>query len=74
VYKNMELGVVSLAFLCHVSGGEAHTSSESVSVDWLTPNEAIASMPEARTVQVTDALRDDGPFVRVHDGSIILSP
>jgi 8-oxo-dGTP diphosphatase len=29
-------------------------------------------MPEARAVRVTDALRDDGPFVRIHDGTTII--
>jgi hypothetical protein len=29
-------------------------------------------MPEARAVRVTDALRDDGPHVRVHDGTSLL--
>ena len=27
VYKNMRLGVVSLAFVCEVTGGEEHTST-----------------------------------------------
>lgn len=72
VYKNMRLGVVSLAFRCEVIGGEAHTSSESTRVEWVSPSEATAAMPEARAVRVSDALRDDGPFVRVHDGNALL--
>jgi 8-oxo-dGTP diphosphatase len=72
VYKNMKLGVVSLAFLCQSVDGEAHTSVESTSVAWLTPSEAEAVMPEARAVRVTDAFREDGPFVRVHDGTNII--
>jgi len=72
VYKNMQLGVVSLTFKCEVVGGEEHTSREAARVAWLSPSDAVASMPEARAVRVTDALRDDGPFVRVHDGDIVL--
>jgi ADP-ribose pyrophosphatase YjhB (NUDIX family) len=72
VYKNMKLGVVSLAFKCEVVGGELNTSSESTRVEWLSPSDAIASMPEARAVRVTDALSDGGPFVRTHDGNALL--
>lgn len=72
VYKNMRLGVVSLAFRCEVIGGEIHTSSESSRVEWISVSDAVTSMPEARAVRVTDALRDDGPFVRIHDGDAVM--
>ena len=72
VYKNMRLGVVSLAFRCEVIGGEMHTSSESTRVEWISVPDAVTSMPEARAVRVTDALRDDGPFVRIHDGDAVM--
>jgi ADP-ribose pyrophosphatase YjhB (NUDIX family) len=72
VYKNMRLGVVSLAFRCEVIGGEMHTSSESTHVEWISVSDAVTSMPEARAVRVTDALRDDGPFVRIHDGDAVM--
>jgi ADP-ribose pyrophosphatase YjhB (NUDIX family) len=36
VYKNMKLGVVSLAFRCALAGGEARTSEESAAVSWRT--------------------------------------
>jgi 8-oxo-dGTP diphosphatase len=68
----MKLGVVSLAFRCEVVGGEPHTSSESTRVEWVSLSEAIETMPEARAVRVNDALRDDGPFVRIHDGNTLL--
>ena len=72
VYKNMRLGVVSLAFVCDVVGGQEHTSSEAARVAWLSPDEAIAAMPPARAIRVTDALSGGGPFVRVHDGDVVL--
>jgi 8-oxo-dGTP diphosphatase len=71
VYKNMKLGVVSLAILCRPIGGEPRPTDEASSVAWLLPSEAEEIMPEARAVRVTDALREDGPFIRVHDGSSI---
>lgn len=72
VYKNMRLGVVSLAILCHPVGGSAHPTDEAVKVAWLDPSEAADVMPEARAVRVLDALRDDGPFLRAHDGTSLL--
>jgi ADP-ribose pyrophosphatase YjhB (NUDIX family) len=72
VYKNMERGVVSLAFLCAYVGGRPRTSDESSEVVWLTADEAVAAAPESQAVRVTDALARGGPFVRVHDGTRLL--
>jgi 8-oxo-dGTP diphosphatase len=73
VYKNMNLGVVSLAFRCQPVVGEPRTSDEATAVKWLSLEEATAAAPEARAVRVTDAFRDDGPFVRIHDGTVLLN-
>ncbi|WP_435108681.1 NUDIX hydrolase [Nocardiopsis synnemataformans] len=72
VYKNMKLGVVSLAFLCEPVGGRLRTSAEAPAVVWLAPEEALATAPEARGVRITDALAQNGPFVRTHDGTHLL--
>lgn len=72
VYKNMRLGVVSLAFRCHVIAGQEHTTPEARRVEWLTIDAARDRMPEARFIRVNDALRTDGPFVREHDGTDLL--
>jgi ADP-ribose pyrophosphatase YjhB (NUDIX family) len=72
VYKNMKLGVVSLAILCEPVGGRLRTSEEAPEVVWLTPDEAVATAPEARAVRITDALAEGGPFIRVHDGTHLL--
>lgn len=74
VYKNMRLGVVTLAFVCEVTGGEEQTSTEADRVVWLSCEEAVAAMPEARAIRVTDALNGGGPHVRVHNGDVILGP
>jgi ADP-ribose pyrophosphatase YjhB (NUDIX family) len=73
VYKNMRLGVVSLAFRCRVIGGQPHTGSEAKQVAWLTVDEAKREMVEARAVRVTDAL-SGSPAVRIHDGTRLLAP
>ena len=72
VYKNMKLGVVTLAFRCSLVGGQSHPTDEAKRVEWLTVYEATRAMPEARAIRVTDALSHEGPFVRVHDGTDLL--
>jgi 8-oxo-dGTP diphosphatase len=72
VYKNMDLGVITLAFRCHVIEGDGHPTAEATEVAWLTPGEVGDRMPEARAIRVFDALRTDGPFVRIHDGSHLI--
>ena len=72
VYKNMNLGVVTLAFRCKLIGGNEHPTSEATRVAWLTVAEAQRDMPEPRAVRVTDALDDNGPFVRIHDGTKLI--
>ncbi|MBO0877407.1 MAG: UTRA domain-containing protein [Pseudonocardia sp.] len=74
VYKNMELGVLSMVFRCRPVGGTERASDESDAVAWLTEAEAVEWMPQARAIRVSDALRDDGPFVRVHDGTTVIEP
>jgi hypothetical protein len=63
VYKNMKLGVLSLAFRCVLVGGEARTSEESEAVCWRTPEEVEQDVPEARAVRVFDALHADMTFL-----------
>ena len=72
VYKNMRLGVVSLAFRCRIIGGQPHTGSEAKQIAWLTVDEAKREMVEARAVRVTDALSGNCPAVRTHDGTHLL--
>jgi hypothetical protein len=72
VYKNMNLGVVSLAFRCSLAGGEARTSEESKAVSWRTLEEIKRDVPEARAVRVFDALHASGVPVRIHDGSELI--
>lgn len=68
VYKNMARGIVALVFRCRPEGGYEQLSDESVAVEWLTRAEVSDRMGEVFAVRVLDALRDHGPYVRVHDG------
>jgi len=64
VYKNMRLGVVTLAFRCSILDGQGQEgeTDEAKRVAWLTIEEAARRMPEARAVRVVDALaRTDSP-------------
>ncbi|MCF3104482.1 NUDIX domain-containing protein [Streptomyces roseoverticillatus] len=72
VYKNMARGVVALVFRCTPVGGSERTSEESVAVAWMTPEEVTASMTEAYAVRLQDALSDDAPHVRAHDGQRLI--
>ncbi|MFE1399234.1 NUDIX hydrolase [Nocardiopsis dassonvillei] len=72
VYKNMNLGVVSLAFLCEPVGGNLRTSDESTIATWLEPEEAIKRCPEARGIRISDALEKRDPCVRSHNGTSII--
>ncbi|WP_424887667.1 NUDIX hydrolase [Streptomyces sp. XH2] len=68
IYKNMAHGIVALVFRCKPSGGIERTSVESTAVDWLTPEEVAERMSEVYAVRLLDALDEDGPHVRSHDG------
>ncbi|WP_117198325.1 NUDIX hydrolase [Nocardiopsis sp. TNDT3] len=72
VYKNMNLAVVSLAFLCEPIGGELRASDESTVSTWLEPDEAIKRCPEARGVRIADALSNGDPQVRSHNGTSLI--
>ncbi|SED03486.1 ADP-ribose pyrophosphatase YjhB, NUDIX family [Streptomyces sp. 2231.1] len=74
VYKNMALGVVALVFRCRPVGGHARLSDESTAVEWLTPAEATATMNEVYAIRVRDALRDEAPSIRSHDGHRLTPP
>lgn len=73
VYKNMELGVVALVFLCELVGGAAAVNAEATEVLWLTRDEVTAQMDEAFSVRVTDALDSEWPAVRHNDGKVLVS-
>ncbi|MDP8927475.1 MAG: NUDIX domain-containing protein [Actinomycetota bacterium] len=72
VYKNMRRGIVALVFRCAILGGELTTSNESRDLRWIHPDEAHSYMAEAYAVRITDALSDQSPQVRIHDGSRLL--
>jgi len=76
VYKNLPLGIVSLAIKCTVApeSKEPHQSDEAVEAAWISIEDARKRMPEARLIRVLDALRDDGPFIRCHDGTKLYQP
>ncbi|MDH6517957.1 8-oxo-dGTP diphosphatase [Streptomyces sp. SAI-135] len=74
VYKNMTVGVVALVFRCQPEGGHEQLSAESTAVAWLTPDEAVAAMGEVYAVRIADALRDEAPHIRTHDGRKLTPP
>ncbi|MCC3769724.1 NUDIX hydrolase [Streptomyces sp. UNOC14_S4] len=73
VYKNMTRGVVALVFRCVPVGGTERTSDESIAVSWLTLAEVAEAMTEAHAVRFADALSEDAPHVRTHDGRRLIT-
>lgn len=73
VYKNVVVGVVALVFRCKPSGGTERTSDETTAVQWLTPEEVSERMSEVYAIRLLDALDEDGPHVRSHDGRQLLT-
>jgi ADP-ribose pyrophosphatase YjhB (NUDIX family) len=71
VYKNMARGIVALVFRCKPSGGMELTTSESVAVEWITPDQASERMSEVYAVRLLDALQSGRPRVRNHNGKKI---
>jgi 8-oxo-dGTP diphosphatase len=69
VYKNMRLGVVSLVFRCRPLSGTA----EATEVDWLDGSQVTERMAEAFAIRLLDALENDEPCIRIHDGQHLLS-
>ncbi|MFJ6571319.1 NUDIX hydrolase [Streptomyces sp. NPDC091292] len=72
IYKNMTRAIVALVFRCKPSGGTERTSTESTAVSWLTPDEVSEHMSEVYAVRLLDALDDNGPHVRSHDGKRLI--
>lgn len=71
-YKNVPRGIVALVFRCRPTKGRPTATDETVTVQWVTPEEAIARMDPAYAVRITDAL-SDRPAFRAHDGVNLLS-
>jgi 8-oxo-dGTP diphosphatase len=72
VYKNMARGIVALVYRCHPIAGSAHATSESVAVEWISPDEVAARLIPAYAVRVLDALAAE-PASRAHDGVTVLN-
>lgn len=72
VYKNMQKAVVALVFRCRPLPSRPLQGSgqceEAVSVRWVSPADASRLMDPAYAIRVADALTDQTPVARVHDG------
>jgi 8-oxo-dGTP diphosphatase len=74
VYKNVRRGVVSLVFRCSPRPAERlRTSCETPEVVWVPIPDALRRAHPIYAIRIADALRDDGPHVRVHDGARVLA-
>jgi hypothetical protein len=69
----MNVGVVALVYRCDLIGGEATVNDEAAEVLWLNQDDVTGAATEAFAVRVTDALDENGPHVRHHDGTRLLA-
>lgn len=72
VYKNMNLGVVALVYRCKVLGGEPTLNDEASEILWLDRKEVEEGSVEAFAIRVTDALDQEWPATRSHDGTRLI--
>lgn len=72
VYKNMTQGIVALVFHCRHNGEVPHPTDEVEEVTWMTPVEVKQQLDPAFACRLLDALKNEDPAVRAHDGVEIL--
>lgn len=72
VYKNLRRGIVALVFRCRVLDRIPQPTAEAIEVRWLTADELESLMTEAYRVRLLDAVDNDRPSVRAHDGSVLV--
>jgi 8-oxo-dGTP diphosphatase len=67
VYKNMRRGVIALVFRCEAIGGNPRPTIESLTVEWVQPEEVQNRMAPAYAIRVLDAYSENLAS-RAHDG------
>jgi len=68
VYKNLTHGIVALVYRCRPVSGEPHATEEAREIRWMTKEEVQSAMTPAFGVRVLDALGEEVPQSRAHDG------
>lgn len=68
VYENMLPGIVALIFRCRITDGKPTATAESYEGAWLTRSDIVERMAEAYATRILDALANETPAVRMHDG------
>lgn len=72
VYKNLPRGIVALVFRCSLITNPALQTAEAMAVMWHDLDTVPDIMNEAYAVRVVDAVGDDRPHIRAHDGRNIV--
>lgn len=68
IYKNMVHGIVALVFRCVPAGGELTLNPEVSEFRWMHTGEVQRELDPAYAVRVTDAVTNQSPRIRAHDG------
>jgi len=72
VYQNMNRQIIAIVIRCQAVGGSLRTNAEAMAFRWVDCSEAHELMDPAYAVRVTDAIADDQPLIRPHDGTNLL--
>ncbi|QFY13701.1 NUDIX domain-containing protein [Nonomuraea phyllanthi] len=72
VYKNMARGIVALVFRCKATGGQLVTNEEVTAFHWASEDQVRDMVTEAFAVRILDALHEDAPAIRHHDGVALM--
>jgi 8-oxo-dGTP diphosphatase len=72
VYQNMERHIIALVVRCRVVSGCLTANTEANAFRWVDAEDARVLMDPAYAVRVIDAMVDQGPVVRPHDGTNLL--
>lgn len=72
VYKSMSRGIVTLVFRCERRAGALTLNAEVSEFRWMHADEIRRELDEAYAVRVVDAMADQAPVVRSHDGRSLL--
>jgi 8-oxo-dGTP diphosphatase len=74
IYKNMPRGVIALVFRCKATGGTLAVSHEVPGFRWASASEVAELADEAYAIRVQDAMHQEPPAIRAHDGVHLLTP
>jgi NADH pyrophosphatase NudC (nudix superfamily) len=72
IYKNMARGIVALVFRSEHDGSEPEVTDEVAETRWMSREEIAHNLDPAYACRLLDALAEEEPAIRSHDGMNLL--